>query len=131
MSESGDDTVSILWDKDAPGFGSDHETTLSVTDLREIIKSGTPRSPFQGPLAKQETWDAQSCDLPDFEYNAYMQDNSTLYGLIQQLRTHGLVFITKVPGVERSVATIAERIGPVKDTLYGHTWDGKFFDCVT
>ena len=67
-----------------------------------------------------------SCNLPDFEYDAYIPDDSTLHELIRHLRTHGLVFIEKVPGLEESVATIAERIGPVKDTLYGRTWDGKF-----
>ncbi|GKU07666.1 unnamed protein product [Fusarium langsethiae] len=52
-----------------------------------------------------------------------MRDDKAVYKLIHQLRTDGLAFITNVPGVEKSVAEIATRIGPVKDTFYGHTWD--------
>lgn len=62
--------------------------------------------------------------MKDFDYNEYMQDDRELYRLIRQLRTDGLAFVTNVPGEVESLATIATRIGPVKDTFYGRTWDG-------
>ncbi|OQO04189.1 hypothetical protein B0A48_10799 [Cryoendolithus antarcticus] len=52
-----------------------------------------------------------------------MQDDSTLLTALRQLQTHGLVFLTEVPGSPESVARIAERIGPLKNTFYGMTWD--------
>lgn len=54
-----------------------------------------------------------------------MQDDETALKLVTQLYTYGIAFITNVPGIEKSVSAMATRIGPVKDTLYGYTWDGK------
>ena len=72
-------------------------------------------------------WDAQTCDYSDFDYESYMNDDAILYRALQQLRSHGLTFVTNSPGIEKSISTIAERIGPVKDTFYGYTWDGESF----
>ncbi|KAK6221647.1 mitochondrial protein [Colletotrichum tabaci] len=59
----------------------------------------------------------------DYNYNTYMQDDSVLYDVIKQLRIDGLAFVSNVPGTEEALATITTRIGPVKDTFYGYTWD--------
>ena len=117
--------VDIHWENDVPGFDSEHTTSLDIRSLQGICKDGATPSPFQSSLAIQTLWDAQSCKLPDFDHDAYMRDDATLYNAIVQLRTHGLVFITNVPKSEKSVSTIAERIGPVKNTFYGYTWDGE------
>lgn len=63
--------------------------------------------------------------MKDFDYNEYMQDDEAVYKLITQLRSDGLAFVTNVPGAVDSLATIATRIGPLKDTFYGRTWDGS------
>lgn len=119
--------VDILWTDDTPGFGQNHTTTLSLNALREISKAGITLGPFQIPPASLVVWDANSETLPDYSYGKYMSDDATLYQVISQLHTHGLVFIVDTPGIEKSVSTIGERIGPVKDTFYGKTWDGKSF----
>ena len=59
-----------------------------------------------------------------------MEDDKTLYKLIEQLQVQGLAFIANVPGEEESLAKIATRIGPVKDTFYGYTWDGKLVQVI-
>lgn len=46
---------------------------------------------------------------------------------MRQLRQHGLVFITDIPRLEDALEKIAKRMGPMKDTFYGYTWDGKIF----
>ncbi|KAH7233011.1 taurine catabolism dioxygenase TauD, TfdA family-domain-containing protein [Fusarium tricinctum] len=103
--DSASESVNIKWENDAPGFGEDHTTQLSVAALRELDQSGSLP------------------DLQDFDYNEYMQDDREVYKLIHQLRTDGLALVTNVPGKVESLATIATRIGPVQDTFYGHTWD--------
>lgn len=93
--------------------------------LRELNQLGS----FPG--LGRDTHDAQILwtkepldDLKDFDYNEYMQDDEQVYRLIRQLRTDGLAFVTNIPGEVESLAKIATRIGPVKDTFYGRTWDG-------
>ncbi|KAK3686764.1 hypothetical protein LTR37_019479 [Vermiconidia calcicola] len=114
----------IRWDRDVPGFGSQHTTSIDADMLRGIGRDGATPGPFQSSLAPQTLWDAESSrNLPDFEYDAYMKDDATLYKAIVQLRTHGLVFLTDVSESEKAVSSIAERIGSVKSTFYGYTWD--------
>jgi gamma-butyrobetaine dioxygenase len=57
-----------------------------------------------------------------------MTDDKTLYKVLQSLYTHGLVFLKNVPDTIKidssiSVAAIAERIGPIRQSFYGRTWD--------
>ena len=124
-SESASDAIDILWDSDVPGFDPQHITTISTDMLRDIDTSGAVKTTFHIPTSRPRLWDSASFALPDIEYESYMHDDATLYQAIEQLQTHGLLFVTDVPGVEKSVSAIAERIGPLKDTFYGNTWDGR------
>lgn len=115
--------VSIVWDNDASGYDRDHTTEINAETLRQYIDTGftvTANSSF-GP---RSLWSAAEYNrLPDMSYDEYMQSDSALYRMLMQLHTHGLAFLTEVPGSEKSVSAIAERIGPVKNTFYGYTWD--------
>ncbi|KAI7554148.1 Clavaminate synthase-like protein [Hortaea werneckii] len=117
------EVVRLKWTGDIPNYPEDHVTELSVHALRNLVKVAcpTPNSELPGKVL----WDDASFreDVRDLDYDAYMSDDSVLHQALQYLHTHGLVFLTNVPEQESSVATIAERIGPVKNTFYGYTWD--------
>lgn len=118
--------MNIKWENDAPGFGEDHMTQISVAALRELDQSGSLPGFSRDSHDAQILWNKDPLpNLQDFDYNEYMKDDREVYKLIHQLRTDGLAFVTNVPGKVESLATIATRIGPVQDTFYGHTWDGK------
>lgn len=106
------------------GYGEKHATTLSITALRLMRETGYAPGSQKDEFPSPVLWSEKALNLPDYPYDQYMKDDSVLYQLVKQLRTDGLAFVTNVPGVKESLATIATRIGPVKDTFYGHTWDG-------
>ncbi|KAI5212461.1 Clavaminate synthase-like protein [Aureobasidium subglaciale] len=115
------DSVVITWKHDVSGYGPDHQTRLS--------RNAITRSPH-GPLTTMYTsgkssWHRQSFEAraEDFDYNEYMSDEKVVSDLLRQLHTHGLVFIKNVPEAESSVIETANRIGPLKNTFYGDTWD--------
>ncbi|RSL57787.1 hypothetical protein CEP54_008101 [Fusarium duplospermum] len=119
--DTASDSVRISWENDLNG--GKHTTKLDMATLRGFSK---PASSPTSCLPPQVLWDREprkSLDLPDYDYDTSMKDDKTLYKLINQLRIDGLAFVTNVPGVEESLATIATRIGPIKDTFYGYTWD--------
>ena len=122
---SSGDSTSITWDQDVPGFGPDHTTVLDAPVLRDMMRSGSgPTAGLSYSPGPQTLWDANAySQLADIEYEAYMQHDAVLFKALQQLHTYGLMFLKGVPETERSVSTIAERIGPVKNTFYGYTWD--------
>lgn len=123
-TDQASDNVKITWNNDVPGFPEDHETKLDMAYLRSIKESGAPPG-FHKPPLPQALWTLEPLNLTDYDYNTYMTDDASLYDLIKQLRVHGLAFVTNISKSEESLAKIATRIGPIKDTFYGNTWDGK------
>lgn len=118
--------MNIKWENDVPGFGHDHSTRVSVAALRKLNQSGSFLGFGRDTHDAQILWTKEPLlDMRDFDYDEYMQDDEQVYKLILQLRTDGLAFVTNIPGEVESLATIATRIGPVMDTFYGRTWDGK------
>ncbi|EKJ71627.1 hypothetical protein FPSE_08073 [Fusarium pseudograminearum CS3096] len=118
------ESVNIKWENDTPGFSKAHTTKLSLAALREINKSGSLPGFGRDTNDPQILWAKEPLpNLKDFDYEDYLKDDREVYKLIHQLRTGGLAFVTNVPGKVESLATIAERIGPVQDTFYGRTWD--------
>jgi hypothetical protein len=95
-----------------------------MTTLRNISSSGCYAGSLKDPVPSQVLWTQEPLNLPDYDYQEYMKDDQILHQVICQLRTHGVAFVTGIPGVEESLATMATRIGPIKDTFYGYTWDG-------
>lgn len=121
------DTVSIKWKNDAPTFPSDHTTTLRLSDLRNIAKSGSASATAAEIQETQLLWPLDPSAIPDYDFDAYMSNDETLYQAMRQLRVNGLAFVTNSPQNEEAVSQIATRMGPMKDTFYGATWDGKCF----
>ncbi|KAI4156264.1 MAG: hypothetical protein LQ340_000411 [Diploschistes diacapsis] len=60
-----------------------------------------------------------------FQYQDYMGNAGTLQQLVNKLHSFGLAFIDAVPPTETAIRGLAERIGPLKHTFYGETWDVK------
>lgn len=120
--------VTILWENDISGYGDEHATTIDMDTFRSLRDVGGAPSADTSAYepGKQLIWDAnQYRQLQDIDYDAYMQDGATLFHALQQLHTFGLLFLRNVPEDEKSVSNIAERIGPLKNTFYGYTWDVK------
>lgn len=53
-----------------------------------------------------------------------MQDDASLYTAMKKLCRDGLLFVTGIPDNDQGLVRIATRMGPMKDTFYGLTWDG-------
>ncbi|KAG9520539.1 Clavaminate synthase-like protein, partial [Aureobasidium melanogenum] len=119
--ETKHDNVVITWKHDVPGFGPDHETVLNTEHLAWSPDFPKAHEYLGGKFA----WDHASLENSrlDFDYNEYMSDEKVLFDLLQQLQMYGLVFIKNVPEAESSVVQTANRIGPLKNTFYGDTWD--------
>ncbi|CZT24789.1 uncharacterized protein RCC_10517 [Ramularia collo-cygni] len=134
----GQETATVSWGDDVPGYGREHKSEIPLSALRNIIQFGKPvgHRIMDQNLPRRVFWDAKHWDAKgywdekgymyrdlDFDYDSYMHDDSVLLAALQALHTHGLLFIKSVPGDEKSVETLAERIGPLKSTFYGRTWD--------
>lgn len=119
----GPETISVTWEHDVPGYGQDHVSVYPIDMLRNLALVG--RTAPERPNLPRTLWTAAQYEdqTHDFDYGSYMSDDHVLLAAIRQLHTHGLLFVKNIPEDAESVVRLAERIGPLKTTFYGKTWD--------
>jgi gamma-butyrobetaine dioxygenase len=113
--------VILTWKHDVPGFGPDHTTILPYKWLKQAPHSPVTHAYEGGKYAWHKS--GLSSQMKNFDYKEYMSDDKVLFHLLQQLQSHGIAFIKNLPEAESSVIETANRIGPLKNTFYGETWD--------
>ncbi|KAI9769592.1 MAG: hypothetical protein M1839_003631 [Geoglossum umbratile] len=119
-------SLAIRWENDVPGYGRAHVSEITpqflktYDCLRHRIRS---RHNDQ----RQVLWDRSimEADVKWIEYEEYMADDVEFFGALLHLSRYGLVFLKGVPDSEQSVEKIGNRIGSLRDTFYGRTWDVK------
>ncbi|KAG4419938.1 hypothetical protein IFR04_006975 [Cadophora malorum] len=122
--ENGD--LTITWENDIPGFGPDHISTFP-SKFFDICEWRSARLQDRSEHIRPRLWDKFRIEeeLQFVSFTDYMQDDKQLFRALSQLQTRGLLLIRNVPESEESVAEIANRIGTIRDTFYGRTWDVK------
>lgn len=122
-TEDGDD-VTIHWKNDLhPG----HTTRFSPREWYLQHRAAQRRM----SLGPKVAWDGDQMDdlksmnLNVADYGAFLSDEVVLERMLIHLRDYGLGFFTGVPSTEIAVEKLGERIGPLKHTFYGRTWDVK------
>lgn len=123
--DSASNAVNIKWQNDLAGYSPDHTTTIPLQHLRNVKRSGSFTGSRTEHIPTPLLWTQKPLELPDYDYDTYMENDEVLFHVMKQLRIHGLAFVKNIPGLEESLAKIATRMGPIKDTFYGYTWDGK------
>jgi gamma-butyrobetaine dioxygenase len=115
--------VMVEWGNDLPGFDESHKSIFKNEVFDAMAARGTSKT--LPSLPRRRFWSDTEfrTEAPDLTYEAYMEDDATLYRALQQLHSHGLLFLNNVPESPDSVSRIVQRIGPLKNTFYGETWD--------
>jgi alpha-ketoglutarate-dependent taurine dioxygenase len=125
LDESWDDEEKVLeieWATDVPGYDSSHVTRLSADEIRY------PASHFY----KKETWNRDrtiwnKSDMDQSQhwvsYHDYMENEDKFYEALTALSQYGLIFIKGIPESRQMVEQLATRLGPLRNSFYGPTWD--------
>jgi alpha-ketoglutarate-dependent taurine dioxygenase len=126
------ETIVINWKNDIQGFAENHQTTLPLEFLRlSIAGDHRPHISHFKPT-NRIFWekDTMTRDNVFIDYADYQSSDSTLHRALKMLESHGLVFLKNVPDTTStdsaaSLTAIMSRIGTVRSTFYGSTWDVK------
>lgn len=124
-SGSEEGLLRFSWVNDIPNSGEDHITELPAELLVDVLAKEQILGSSRAPLRERTLWDRQRMQADNLwvDYGEYVSSDIALLGALRQLSSHGLVFLRNVPDDETSVVTIAKRIGPLRDSFYGRTWD--------
>ena len=117
------DGVEIEWANDLPGLDGSHKSFFPKQIFDAMAARGSPKTLPSLPARRLWTDSQFRRESPDLTYEAYMEDDTILFKALQQLHSHGLLFLKDVPESPDSVSRIVQRIGPLKNTFYRDTWD--------
>ncbi|KAM3079167.1 hypothetical protein ACMFMF_004094 [Clarireedia jacksonii] len=117
--------VFASWENDLPGFGPNHRSKYSNNFF--WTRSNKKPATEQYPNEYTRLWNSAiiTNELQYVTYDDYVNTEEGLFRALRMLSRHGLLLLRHVPDSESSVITIAERIGNLRDTFYGRTWDVK------
>ncbi|PQE12792.1 gamma-butyrobetaine dioxygenase protein [Rutstroemia sp. NJR-2017a BBW] len=116
--------VEINWENDLPGFGFSH-TSIYPPEFFRTHSSYEEMVATHSPNELTRLWNSHIITgaLQYVTYDDYINTEEGLFRALRMLSRYGLLLLRHVPESESSVVSIAERIGNLRDTFYGRTWD--------
>lgn len=117
--------LAITWTMDVPGFGKDHVSKIPAALLQTFTtrKNMNAARYMRYPVAWGDKFITERLEYIDFE--EYMQDEQRLWHALKFLHKYGILLIRGIPDDEHAVEKLTSRIGRIRDTFYGRTWDVK------
>lgn len=114
--------LEIHWANDIPGYDKHHisrwsaeyltKPVINTHDIASLRKSSVR---WPGALMqKMQHW---------VSFEDYMNDDAKFAAAMAHLSRTGLIFVKNVPESREMVEKIATRMGPLRNTFYGSTWD--------
>lgn len=117
----------VTWNSDVPGVPEEPHVSEYSAEWLKTYSSLRNRVRARYNDQSQVIWDKRIMerDVLWVEYKDYMKSDRSLFEALKALASHGLVFVRGIPDDSDAVEGLAERIGNLKDTFYGRTWDVK------
>ncbi|XP_061132644.1 gamma-butyrobetaine dioxygenase [Syngnathus typhle] len=111
-----DSKLSIVWP-------DQHTSVFDAEWLKKRSFSLEAREAMQEELFLNERyyWDSK-LRIPTADYQDVLHDDKAALAWLVALRRVGIVYLKGAPAEQGHVARLAERIGYLRLTFYGHTW---------
>jgi gamma-butyrobetaine dioxygenase len=122
-----DGTIEVRWENDVVGFGPEHISRFEpalITTESDLIRRLHSRHLLYGyqKWTGAEMAGGRKKQL-EFDYDRYISANEVRDQAVVELVRWGLIFVRNVPFETDAVKRILKRIGPLRNTFYGETWD--------
>jgi gamma-butyrobetaine dioxygenase len=118
--------LKITWENDLPGFGADH-VSIFPKKFFDVNRNRMSQRMDRSNHHQIYNWNKYTIKskLQYVNYDQYMTDDNVLAQAQLQLQKVGLLIVRGVPESETAVENLTGRIGPIRDSFYGRTWDVK------
>ncbi|KAJ5157667.1 uncharacterized protein N7482_008767 [Penicillium canariense] len=114
--------LEVKWANDIPGYANNHKSRWHIQYLQNpILDPHEQKSQNMKPLR----WTSSLMERLQHwvSYDDYMKDDVKFAAAMRNLSRLGLIFVKNVPDSREMVSHIATRMGPLRNTFYGETWD--------
>ncbi|MCJ1479697.1 hypothetical protein MMC13_008383 [Lambiella insularis] len=118
-----DGGVQITWNNDVPCYYP-HTSTYSSRFLSDY-QCINNRIRFSHNFPSRIPWDNALIMKKNavFTYEEFISSDAVLWEGLNHLHCYGLLFIESIPSDASAIERIASRIGTLRNTFYGATWD--------
>ncbi len=130
QSQDGTEFALVGWNKDVVDFPKEHNSQISLDLLARTAGRDDRRYISHFQPRNRVFWDGETMEKNNIflDFESYVSDDKALYRALRQLESHGLVFLKNVPDCAQtdssaSLNKIVDRIGNIRSTFYGLTWD--------
>lgn len=124
LEVNADGSFSVSWTEDVAGYASHRSYYPPGFLSRRSVKATEKTIRERHPRVLWERADLETVEHDlRVKYDDYITDERTLNNVTRRLLQYGIAFISNVPSNPDSVGNIGSRIGPLKNTIYGPTWD--------
>ena len=115
--------LAVRWENDINGFDDSHLSIYDADFLRSTFSCARESSGHQEAdrlhwsrlrMERLQTW---------ISYDDFMNDDAKFGHAMRKLMLLGLLFVKDIPDSRDMVGKIATRMGPLRNTFYGLTWD--------
>lgn len=114
--------IIVQWINDIPGYDASHTSRYDIDTLIVPVKSTTKLIAASRP---RWTWDREWMNKSQcwISYDDYMNNEVEFAFAMRNLCDTGLIFVKDIPDSREEVEKLATRMGPLRNTFYGPTWD--------
>ncbi|ORY04998.1 Clavaminate synthase-like protein, partial [Basidiobolus meristosporus CBS 931.73] len=126
-----DEQVTIAWSKELLNHSNSNPQAphVSTYPMNWLKNNGSEESQkrFRYNHLSPVAWEPKTLGKENLRitYNEYMNSETGLLKCLRQLNDYGLCFLSGVPTEDEEVVKVAKRIGAIKETFYGKSWDVK------
>ncbi|EEQ85389.1 hypothetical protein RJZ56_001824 [Blastomyces dermatitidis] len=117
-----DGQLVVTWQNDIPGYDESHVSTFSPEQLS--IMTAVEKF-FRAKEGRRTSWNKSIMEENQHwvSFKDYMEDDSQFFLAMRSLKHLGLLFVKDIPDSAEMVEKIATRMGPLRNSFYGQTWD--------
>ncbi|KAI9037450.1 putative Gamma-butyrobetaine hydroxylase subfamily [Aspergillus affinis] len=119
------DTLEIKWKNDLLGHSGSHVSTYNLEELH--APTPIPIISTAGAKRRRFLWDRDMMEQTQhwIDYEDYMQGDNKFVEAMRHLALTGLIFVKNIPDTRSrsKVEKIATKMGPLRNTFYGQSWD--------
>ncbi|KAF2675129.1 Clavaminate synthase-like protein [Microthyrium microscopicum] len=127
---NGQESAIVHWNRDAQGWSSEHVTTIPIDTLQRLAAGDKRTHISHFKPSNRVFWDSKTMEANNnfIDFAEYKNTDKAVYQALKMLESHGLVFLRNVPDSTStdsgaSITDVVSRIGPLRSTFYGLTWD--------
>ncbi|OAX79522.1 hypothetical protein ACJ72_06157 [Emergomyces africanus] len=112
----------VTWRNDIPGYDESHISTFSPHQLSTLC---AVEKFFRAKEGRRTSWNKSILDQCQHwvSFRDYMEDDSQFFLAMRSLKHLGIIFVKDIPESAEMVEKIASRMGPLRNSFYGQTWD--------